>query len=268
MGSWALSPYEQQEYFFTNAGNSSAANSKSAWTQGIAATSFAYQHVEVFLGEGSSGSECYLVDIGIGAGGSEVVVVPNMLFDVYRGPGGIKNFKVDIPLYIPAGARIAVRSQTTANASTRASYLGICGHSAGWNGGAAFGDVTCYGANTGTTNGVYVDPGATAWTWGAWTEIVAATTYDHQWLQPMLGSNKQNDGTDLGGEYAYEVGLGGAGSEITIAAGRERTSYGDGAAGAGLPLRQQIPAGSRLSMRTLAGNTGAWRNHTAVILAG
>ena len=95
------------------------AHTKGAWSELIAATTHPYHWVCLSLThEGAlSAGTSYLVDLGIGGAGSEVVVVPNLAFyggstsDCMTGP------VVCFPLHIPAGTRVAARSSCGATTS-------------------------------------------------------------------------------------------------------------------------------------------------------
>lgn len=68
---------------------------------------------------GSSNASTSLIDIAVGGAGSEIVIVPNILLSVFAG-GSATQFGAAMPympIQIPAGSRLAVRSQSSTNAS-------------------------------------------------------------------------------------------------------------------------------------------------------
>lgn len=68
---------------------------------------------------GTTNATTSLIDIAVGASGSEVVVVPNTLLSVFTGGSAIQlgGFLPYMPIQIPAGSRLAVRSQSSTNVS-------------------------------------------------------------------------------------------------------------------------------------------------------
>jgi hypothetical protein len=175
MGDWALSACERQEFSTINASRG-AANTKGAYAQLIAATGFQYQSISLNLVSEGGGGQCYLVDIAIGAGGSEQVIVPNVLYDSARGV--YQNaVNITLPISVPAGVRVSARVQEPGGSGTRDVQIGLTGRAGGSNANnAEVGAVINYGANTSTSNGVLVDSGAVANTYGAWTQITASST--------------------------------------------------------------------------------------------
>lgn len=98
---------------------SATVNTKSAYTQLIAATNVDYCGLILNYSNlaASVTNADYLVDIAIGTSGSEVVIIPN----VHITPGGfILSPNVTGPLWIaiPAGTRIAARAQASVASST------------------------------------------------------------------------------------------------------------------------------------------------------
>jgi hypothetical protein len=57
----------------------------------------------------------YMVDIAVGAAGSEVIIAPNLYAE--GGVGLRQNFQYFLPISIPAGTRIAARAQSTGTAA-------------------------------------------------------------------------------------------------------------------------------------------------------
>lgn len=103
------------------------ANAKGAWVQLIASTVHDYKALILGLSfsGGSSGTDSYLFDIGVGAAGSEQIVVP----DFWAGCDNtafVHNASPEFPVNVPAGSRIAVRCQcTTASSIAYVNLLGL-----------------------------------------------------------------------------------------------------------------------------------------------
>jgi len=107
-----------------NAG--ATANTKGAWSELVASTSADFASLVVSMGSNKNGVPAialFLFDIGVGAAGSEKVIVPNFcittryvafetvstIFQSAQGP---------FPCSVPAGSRLAMRSQSTTNDAT------------------------------------------------------------------------------------------------------------------------------------------------------
>jgi hypothetical protein len=272
MADWSLSACERVEALTPTLCNIGAANAKGAWAQVTAATSFQYDALQVDLMESASsgGVECFLVDIAVGASGSEVVVVPNILFDVNRSGQGCLSIHLSLPLSVRAGSRIAVRCQCIGGAGTRIMRATLTGKAGGANyPRACCGAITTYGAITASTNGTLVDQGAVASTWGAWTQITAATSANHNFIQAVLGNNQQTVSTGSTVDCDFQIAVGAAAAEQIIGQGSFGAEYSVGYVGSFEPIYPFIPAGSRLSMRTRSTLAAAAdRNMTFILLAG
>jgi alkylhydroperoxidase/carboxymuconolactone decarboxylase family protein YurZ len=254
-----------------------AANVKGAWSQVVAASAFQYEslNIDLMLDIASGGGEVFLVDVGIGASGSEVVVVPNILFDCNRsGLAAGAHIHLSLPIQIRAGSRIAVRCQDIGGAGTRLVRVMLTGRAGGANvQRGVCGKMTTYGAiSSGNTNGTLVDQGATANTYGAWTQITAATSAAHNFLQAVAGNDQQTSGNSTGGgtmQVEFQIAVGASGSEQIIAQGLFASSYSMGSVAGACQFRPFIPEGSRLSMRTKCSVAAAADRHvTFVLIAG
>ncbi len=267
MADWGLSSCERQEFCTGNATRGTA-NGKGSYSQLLAATAFAYDAIELQMVGDGGGGQCYLVDIAIGAAGSEVVVVPNILLDTARGL--FQNcISISLPVAIPAGSRLSARCQEPGGAGTRTVDIGIAGRAGGHNyAQPAVGTLTTYGSNTATSNGVLVDPGAVANTYGAWTEITSGTAKDHQGLMAILGTN-QSASAIIDSTYYFRIGIGASGSELVIAEWMSACCSGDTRLQANsFEVLAQIPAGTRLAMASKCTGSAATtaRNITGILM--
>lgn len=192
----------------TIAGHATNANEKGDWVEIIAATAFGASGLLISGRPFSAGID-HLLDIGVGAAASEQVIVPNLML----GSGTNRDHAMwYFPIHIPAGARIAGRSQgTTANDSCRVMVY-LLGQ--GFAAAAPYSSVTTYGAATADSGGTSIDPGATANTKGGWIEIVAATTREHAGF--VLGFGNQVNTARTSATVALDVAIGAAGSEQKI----------------------------------------------------
>ena len=222
----------------------STINTKGSWVELIASTSFDYEEfiLELMGRDGAS----VLVDIGIGAAASEVVIIPNIPVNLNgTGTGAVASI-APIPVKIPAGTRIAARSQSDSSSySLDVKGLGK-GNTLMQSPGR--GIVTTYGANVSDSRGALVDCGATANTKGSYTEITASTTYDLTDLIVCLGSINT---FSITGTYLMDIAIGGAGSEVVIIPNVFLGSDGnfDGITPGLIKYEMGIPAGTRLAIR-------------------
>lgn len=267
MSDWALIPFERLEFAQATASRG-AANAKGSYVEVFAATAFNYRAIQLNLLATGGGGQIYLVDIAIGAAGSETVVVSNLVFDSMRGVAQ-NTVEVTIPVSIPAGSRIAARVQESGGAGTRDVVVEVIGRGGGINTPpAANGEVVTYGVDDTTTTGTLVDPGGTSGTFGAWTEFSAATPVDHSGLIAVLGTNKQS-GVVATTRYQVQIGIGPSGGEVPIAelatdTHGNATRMGNNV----LEVAAVIPAGTRLAMRSLSGSSADNGRHVSACLLG
>ena len=226
---------------------SASTNTKGAWREMTASSGFDYQMIRVNLHNVKVPGERHLVDIGIGAAGSEQVVAENLFWDRYD---DISEVALNMPLVIPAGTRVAARTQSDVASST----IRVYGHGfAGpWPAAVGFPLISALGAETADTTGILVDPGATANTKGAWAELVASTSRDIFSLGILLGQN--SDAALTAGLWLIDIGIGGSGVEEVILPDLHATSdpNNDVLTEVSLgPFPVQIPSGSRISARAI-----------------
>lgn len=230
------------------------AHMKGAWTEVISATTEPYTMVSLCI-DSPTGSNTIdtsaLLDIGVGAALSEVVVVPNLPVG-YISVGN--NIVYRFPLYISKGSRVAIRTQAAVALQT-VGVVFVFGQLP--DKGPSPSRVVAMGVSTATSQGVAVSvPGATN-TKGSWTEIIAATAEPFAGL--LIGMQGASD-TALGNhDCLLDIGIGAAGSEVVILpdmAFRASTNEGfrQGVPGANY-VRRHIPAGARLAARWATVNT-------------
>ncbi len=230
-----------------------AANTKGAYVELVAATTFPASGFYFNVGSLSNVATLYLIDIAVGAAASEVVLISNIHVSVGGSAFGTGGF---FPLSIPAGVRISARAQDSTGAST----LRIIGMlmSGGWEAGSSHGRITTYGATTADSGGIQVDPGAVINTKGAYSQITAATT--NLIRQIVLGFGNQGNQTETGSNFMIDLAVGGAGSEVIVIPDfpMVKSSIADDF-GMRLipPLPIHIPAGTRLAMRAQSSTADA-----------
>lgn len=190
---------------------SATINTKGAWAQLIAATTYESSWVMVTMSE-HNGAGRYLVDIGIGAAASETVIIPNLHY-ANNGSGALSTQMYLFPLTIPAGVRIAARCQnSTASRTIRITVTLIAASTSSTSG---FGRVTGYGQAPADSGLTAVDPGGTINVKGAWVQLTASTTAETHWLCIGIGHDALAIAT-LSYNWLLDIGIGGAGSETVI----------------------------------------------------
>lgn len=238
-----------------------AANTKGSYAELAASTSYDAQGFFVTAGKASDTATDTLFDIAIGAAASEQIIIGN-LFGSGKNDRALRYY-CSIP--IPAGSRIAARAQSVSATVTARIGLTLC---AKHPKGVQKGRITTYGANTADSGGVSIDPGATLNTKGAYSEIVASTTYDHDGF--ILALSEQNNYVRSAASYLVDVAVGAAGSEIVYAPDQIvfQSAGGDTFDPAVLFLPFAVPAGSRIAIRAQANITDATDRTFDAILYG
>lgn len=246
---------------------SGSINTKGSWTQLDAATAYDMNMFWVFLELPSVNNSGILVDIGIGAAASEIVLIANIPYLCPSNTSGL--IGIPCPVAIPAGTRISARMQSaTASATISCMIVGCDGMA---DEPAGLGAPTTYGPNTGTSLGTQVDPGATAHTKGSYAQISASTTYDIGAVAIII----DNQATLAAGAVLFDLAVGAAASEKNIFQNIPFT-LGNGNVGTsggfyGNPVsfkRCNIPAGTRLSARAQCSNNASGTRKFGITVIG
>lgn len=217
-------------------------NTKGAWTQFVASTPF--DAAGLVLGGGISvANAATLIDIGVGASGSEQVVLPN--YPARRiNASNVAHQPVHFHVAIPAGSRIALRYQSSVMSPTMLPYLMLL--AAGWNTPLVGSRIAAYGAVAASSIGTVVDPGAAANTKGAWVELAAAADFDASWLVLSV----LPAGTILASaSWVVDVAIGPSGAEQIILPDVAIATHSTTDPHFRLALPISIPAGSRVAVR-------------------
>jgi hypothetical protein len=94
-------------------------NTKGSWTQIVASTTNPIRMLMVGIGNGANATRTaydWLLDIGIGGSGSEVVILADQHLEAHTSDDLMSpTFIGPFPCNIPAGTRIAARSQCSGN---------------------------------------------------------------------------------------------------------------------------------------------------------
>ena len=156
-------------------------------------------------------SQDVLVDIGVGAAASEQVIVENILTSIGSGFASAQT-DVFVPVAVKAGQRLAARCQSSdANGGIE---MGVQLCAGDFFSQLGLGRATTYGAVTADSGGTSVDPGGTAHTKGAWSQITASLTNPIRYMLICIGG--QNNAVMSSSLNFLDIGVGAAGSEQVI----------------------------------------------------
>jgi hypothetical protein len=190
-------------------------NTKGAWTELVASAPF---DIGMFIMNVTATWTYgdFLFDIAIGASGSEIVLVSNLSYCQAGSSWWSNSAQYIIPIMIPAGTRISARVQGTVLAAGPLNWLKMSTQLFPANQflSQQFSQSETLGALTASSNGTEVDPGTSANTKGAWTELVAATTIPIKAFHFSLSSGADLFKTSC--YWAVDIGVGAESSEIAI----------------------------------------------------
>lgn len=241
---------------------SATANTPGAWVQYLANNAVASTdtihcvHLQAIGNNQAVGADnSMLLDIGIGAAGSETVIASNIAIGGAANSNGIGPFFY-LPIRIPGATRVALRVR----AATGSRVLTV--QVIAFTGAPALSSfsyrlpttVDTLGTNTATSTGTAMS-GAS----GTWTQITEATTVDYQALIVLASGPASITGASQT-EFRLDLGLGSAGNEQDVAFTYAfYTSNGFIAYRTPLVLSSIyggfVPAGTRISVRhNLAAN--------------
>ena len=232
-----------------------AANVKGSWVALSAATPVGASGVTLIMNNASATLVASrLIDIGFGAAGAEMIVIPNILYC-----SGI----VDVPavvhfsIRVPNGVRLAAR-MAASTASTTITMSAIL-HTPVWSSLVPNQRVVAYGAGVASASrGTSITPGGTANTKPTtWTTISASTTEAMRGI--IIGLGNQVNATRSVCSWLIDVGVGPASSEqILIPDYAARGSTNETVEPMLSPMFPvSVPAGSRLSVRAACNVTTA-----------
>jgi hypothetical protein len=205
---WMPKPITTWATFVTVTANASA-NTKGAWTEIIASTTADADLVEVSVQGGNTASTIVgiLLDIAIGASGSEVALFENVAVggaaaSSFNGEAG---YRFGVPVYVPSGSRISARIQSnitlgrTAQVSVRLS--------AGPNPSNTSASATVIGTNTGTSLGTDQNNNT------SWQQAVASTAAQYQALSLVPSLNTTNIAANF---RSLQLGFGAGSAESPL----------------------------------------------------
>ena len=242
----------------SSATTAQTANTKGAWVELIASTT---GDTHKILTNFKADTYQIIIDIGIGAASSEVIIVPDLLTS---GRESQEAGFYSLPVFIPDGSRVAVRTQSGGSAGDGPVGSFVC------IGGGFNSELTPilydnYGLNLGTTRGVDIDPGGVVHTKGAWFELSSSLTYNMSGGFLRLGNTRNSSRQTY--NFLIDVGIGAAASEVVIISNTAmRTTTGETLTPAWVPIPVNIVAGTRVAIRAqCSGIDGSDRKFDAAL---
>lgn len=234
---------------------SATANTLGSWTELISSTPYSSSWAMISIIDPGTATalNTVSVNIGIGASGSETVLIANLIAqrDSFSSVPG-QAYEYLIPMQIPGGTRLAANCQSS-GASSAALYVSLSPFNGAFGCISGGGAIDTYGFSSSATKGVLIDPGGTALTKGAYSEVATSTTYDLAGFVLAFDSSTAS-GSGFAG-WTIDVGIGASGSEVVILPDLQVYGRGSGTTYKALypgltpfiPI--QIPAGSRIAVR-------------------
>lgn len=241
---------------------SGSAHVKGAWEQLIASTAFDAAGLLWAPSLVQTGAR-YSIDLGVGAAGSERILIPDLFAHVNNFSRGLP-MRTFLPISIPAGIRLAARSQSSAGGNSIDANL-LLVSAAHLLAPFPAARIDTYGFVAGSTAGTGVDPGGNVNTKGNWDELAASTTYPCQlaMLAVYFPTTPSSEG-----RWYLDLGIGASGSERIVvpdlflgtAATNAMRSQFIG------PFPLTLPAGTRVAARAQSSLSSATYRNVNVIL--
>lgn len=220
---------------------SGTANTKGSWVS-LGTPSFQYEAFDISIAETAASSKC--VDIGVNDGsGNWHVIVADLQFNGSKSADLLIGYH--LPVRLKSDKQVGMRCQ----ASTASHVLNatLTGYSRG--GAPGYSRMVRLSATT-NSRGTTVDPGGTANTKGAWTEVIASTAQHYDALLAIIGQAGDTTRT-ASATGLVDIGLGAASSEFVIVPNvfLRWTTTLDGPVLHWGPMPISTPAGVRLACR-------------------
>jgi hypothetical protein len=217
-----------------------SAHTKGSWTQVIASTAAQGSWLSVLCTgfNTAATNTASLIDIAIGASGSEVAVISNVSV------GGATGLNFSFPVQIPSGSRLSARIQsvvTGGKTGTVNLYVLDAGDYS-----LSPSSVDVIGTSTADSQGTSFS-GAS----GTWVESIASTSQRYRAVSFVPSIHDADVAANT--NSIADIGVGASGSEVTFGNYRFTTNANEFIATAeprGLdPFGRDIPAGSRLAVK-------------------
>jgi len=242
-----------------------AANTKGSWVElssGLAAD-ISLLTVMGLISPNLTTPNYYAVDIGIGAIGSEISLISNLMFHA----ASSWNYRFyQFPLSIPEGTRVVARCQALDVTSVDKNiYICLTGWANDWDG-QEIDSYDTLGFVGASTKGTQLAGSGSSNTMGAYTVLTASSANDYAGL--MLSADMSGVGGGGNDSYAFDVAVGGSGSEVDVISKiiMNKSDNVQMLLSAFMPI--EIPAGSRITARGQSTDGTAANMADLIIYAG
>ena len=229
---------------FANVTANASAHTKGAWVQLVASTA---ANADVLILNvacaANATNTAALIDVGIGASGAETVIIPNL---AVGGSDGNGSWYITLPVKIPAGSRLAARSQTVRTGGVNIAVRAVLQSSAKYDDAPTTVDVI--GTSTATSEGV-----ATV-TNNTYVELTSSSSQEYNAVVVVPSLTSTSTGAT---QLLVDLATGASGSETIAATHRLQTntaeacSYRNPALLAGYAAGP-FPSGTRFAVRVSA----------------
>lgn len=187
-----------------------AANTKGTYAELIASLAFTCNYALIDVTGSNNGAFRMLMDIATGAGGAEVVKIPDLLIDSNLAASSSTHGSYALPWEVISTTRIAVRVQcSTGGIAVRVAVTfqiaGTC---------PAISSFINHGADTSDSGGVSIDPGGTINTKGAYSQITASSSVVAQSL--MIMQTLAGNSAPVAAAWAIDFATGAGGAEVVL----------------------------------------------------
>ena len=227
----------------------SSANTYGAWVEMSSGIDFDADRVILTM-ISAAAVDLFLFDIGVGAVGSEEVLVPEIPYQVYDFDAVLDCVVYDLPVRIVEGTRVSLRCKSLLGGS-HVAYVAACMVCGASDAIVGTSGVVPVGISGATSNMTEVDPGGTSGTYGSYVELTSSLSDDIRGWILCVGSGA-NSSTSTAG-WLVTVGVGASGSEVPVVDGWPIHANASGITMANpeaspiFPI--QIKAGSRIAVK-------------------
>lgn len=193
-----------------------ANNTKSAWTT-IGTSSFDTHRLMIAPGGVANAAQArnLLFDIGVGAVGSEAVLISNL--NAGNNTANVGGRFIELPMFVPAGTRLSARYQTDditlITAFSLAAFVMHYGPG-GWDAPTPAFAVDTYGSDASISRSSVTVTCGVSGAWSSWVEVSSSWEHDTEMLMLLPDA-----GADAQLALAYlscQIGVGAGGSEQVV----------------------------------------------------
>ena len=228
---------------------SGGTNAFGSWAS-LGQTTFGWDWLNLYMAQTAASDK--VIEIGVSSDNSTWYTIAAGLRLAGRKSADIIQ-SLALPLRVRSGAYVAVRCK--ASTASHVLKVAITGSSVGMKGGTGYSRAVQLYTDA-TSRGVAIDPGASANTKSAWTQLVASTTESVDSIYVMIGQNADTTRTAVA-TALLDIGVGASSSELAMIPNiflRWTTTLDGPQINVG-PLPCYIPAGSRVVARAQCTDT-------------